>query len=271
MKKIANYNFKINSKSSSLSKINPYYENKEHYLPYKYKDPSFKTQYNGLLLQKDYLILNLMKNRLKKVISYKKMSKKDLPTIYNSPIEISKKTDLVFNSAELEKKKFVKQYAKFIFSKIENKFFNFNPVLSRNDMINYRKNKNKGYNTYRQPMKHNPKTFIADFKRQINQRNYQNWEKIKQEYEQRELSEPKRVDKYHDNNKVWEVLNENKKNYLQSINTDYSDEDLINNIKDKSLHLPSNHRVNFVNNKLKKLNRDIVTIKVRKHIDKDLI
>ena len=269
MKKIANYNFKINSKSSSLSKINPYYENKDHYLPY--KDPSFKTQYNGLLLQKDYLLLNLMKTRLKKVVSYKKMNKKDLPTIYNSPIEISKKTDLVFNSAEFEKKKFVNQYARFIFSKIENKFFNFNPVLSRNDMINYRKNKYKGYNTYRQPMKHNPKTFIADFRRQIHQKNYQNWEKIKQEYEQRELSEPKRVDKYYDNNKVWEILNEKKKNYIQSINTDYSDEDLINNIKDKSLPLSSKKRINVVSNKNKKINRDIVTIKIRKNFDKNFI
>jgi hypothetical protein len=212
-----------------------------------------------------------MKNRLKKVISNKKMGKKELPTIYNSPIEISKKTDLVFNSAELEKKKFVNEYAKFIFSKVEKKFFNFNPVLSRNDMINYRKNKFKGYNTYRQPMKHNPKTFIAEFRRQVNQKNYQNWEKIKQEYEQKELSEPKRVDKYYDKDKVWEILNENKKNYLQSINTDYSDEDLINNIKDKSLHLSSNKRVNIVNNKNKKVNKDIVTIKVRKNFDKNLI
>ena len=212
-----------------------------------------------------------MKNRFQKVISYKKMSKKDLPTIYNSPIEISKKTDLVFNSAELEKKKFVNEYAKFIFSKVENKFFNFNPVLSRNDMINYRKNKFKGYATHRQPMKYKPKTFISEFRRQINQKNYQNWEKIKQEYEQRELSEPKRVDKYHDNNKIWEILNENKKNYLQSINTDYSDEDLINNIKDKSLHLSSNKRVNIINNKNKKVNKDIVTIKIRKNFEKNLI
>ena len=258
MKKIAKYNFKINSKSSSLSKINPYYESKDHYLPYKYKDPSFKTQYNGLLLQKDYLILNLMKNRLKKVTSYKVLSKRDLPSIYNSPIEISKKTDLVFNSAELEKKKFKNEYAKFIFSKIENKFFNFNPVLSRNDMINYRKNKYKGSNTYRQSMKYNPKTFIEEFRRQINQKNYQNWEKIKQEYEQRELSEPKRVDKYYDKNKVWEILNENKKNYIQSINTEYSDEDLINNIKDKSLRLSRNQRnISTNKNKNKKINKDI--------------
>ena len=138
-------------------------------------------------------------------------------------------------------------------------------------MINYRKNKFKGYATHRQPMKYKPKTFISEFRRQINQKNYQNWEKIKQEYEQRELSEPKRVDKYHDNNKIWEILNENKKNYLQSINTDYSDEDLINNIKDKSLHLSSNKRVNIINNKNKKVNKDIVTIKIRKNFEKNLI
>lgn len=53
MKKVGGNNIiKVNSKSLSLSKINPYYQNKDHYLPYKYKDPSFKTKYNGLLLKR---------------------------------------------------------------------------------------------------------------------------------------------------------------------------------------------------------------------------
>ena len=50
MKKYDKNKFRIKSKSLSLSKINPYYDNKENYLPYKYKDPSFKTQYNGPLM-----------------------------------------------------------------------------------------------------------------------------------------------------------------------------------------------------------------------------
>ena len=58
--------FKENLKSISLHKINPYYENKSHYLPYKYIDPSFKTKYNGPLIQKDLYILNLINNRINK-------------------------------------------------------------------------------------------------------------------------------------------------------------------------------------------------------------
>ena len=53
---------------------------------------------------------------------------------------------------------------------------------------------------------------MMNFQRQINQNNYQNWEKIKEEYEKRELDNPIKNDKYYDENKIWEVLNINKKN-----------------------------------------------------------
>ena len=104
MKKSGENIFKISPKSLSLSKINPYYQNKEHYLPYKYKDISFKTKYNGLLLQKDFYLFNLMKNHLKKEISYKNIIKKALPLIESHPIEVSKKTELVLNSEDFKKK-----------------------------------------------------------------------------------------------------------------------------------------------------------------------
>ena len=219
MKKYEKNKFNIKSKSLSLSKINPYYENKENYLPYKYKDPSFKTQYNGPLMQKDYYILNLMNNRLKKVVSYKSIDKDELPLIQSIPIDISKKTDLVFNSTEIEKQQILKEYTKFAFTKLKKKFFNFNPVSSKNDMINYRKCKFKGIPIYKEKIKYNPKIFMMNFQKQINQNNYKNLEKIKEEYEKKELLHPKK-DKYYDENKIYEILNINKRD-IQNINSPY--------------------------------------------------
>ena len=212
MKKFDKNKFKIKPKSLSLSKINPYYDNKENYLPYKYKDPSFKTQYNGPLMQKDLYILNLMNNRLKKVVSYKNIEKDELPIIQSTPIEISKKTDIVFNSAELEKQQLIKEYTKFAFTKLKNSFFTFNPVSSKEDLIQYRKNKFRGIPIYKEKLRYNPKTFMLNFQKQIIQNNYQNWERIKEEYEKKELIKPIKKDKYYDENKIWEVLNINKKN-----------------------------------------------------------
>ena len=179
MKKFEKNKFNIKSKSLSLSKINPYYDNKEHFLPYKYKDPSFKTQYNGLLMQKDYYILNLMNNRLKKVATHKSINKKELPLIQSTPIEVYKKSDLVFNSSEIERQKIKKEYTKYAYMLLRNNFFNFNPVSSKSNLIKYRINKFKGIPNYKEQIKFNPKTFMIKFQKQINQNNYLNWEKIK--------------------------------------------------------------------------------------------
>ena len=219
MKKLERNKFNINTKSLSLSKINPYYDNKENYLPYKYKDPSFKTQYNGPLMQKDFYIINLMNNRLKKVFSYKSMDKNELPLIHSTPIEISKKTDLVFNSAEFEKQQLIKEYTQFAFTKLKRSFFSFNPVSSKSDMINYRKCKFKGIPIYKEKIRYNPKVFMMNFQNQINQNNYKNWEKIKEEYEQKEMNEPKKIDKYHDENKIWEILDIHNNNKSNNENT----------------------------------------------------
>ena len=153
-----------------------------------------------------------MNNRLKKVSSYKSIEKDELPLIQSTPIEISKKTDIVFNSAELEKQQLIKEYTKFAFTKLTNNFFNFNPVSSKSDLIKYRKNKFKGIPIYKERLKYNPKTFMVNFQKQINQNNYQNWEKIKEKNEKKELINPIKNDKYYDENKIWEILNINRRN-----------------------------------------------------------
>lgn len=224
MKKVEGNNmFKINSKSLSLTKINPYYQGKDHYLPYKYKDPSFKTKYNGFLMQKDFYLFNLMKNHLKKRVSYKNNNQKNLPLIESHPIEVSKKTELVFNSEDFKKKQIINEYRKYAFSKLKKEFFNFNPVTSKSDMVNYRRAKFKNIPTYRQNVRYNPKMFILNFKKQINQKNYKNWERIKQEYELKELQNGNKDDIFYDKDKIWEIINDNKKKFLNSINTEYSD------------------------------------------------
>ena len=53
MKKINKNKFEANTKSFSLTKINPYLTNKSNYLTYLYSYPSFKKTYKGHLLQKD--------------------------------------------------------------------------------------------------------------------------------------------------------------------------------------------------------------------------
>lgn len=221
MKKVEGNNmFKINSKSLSLTKINPYYQSKDHYLPYKYKDPSFKTKYNGFLMQKDFYLFNLMKNHLKKRVSYKNNNQKNLPLIESHPIEVSKKTELVFNSEDFKKNQIINEYRKYAFSKLKKEFFNFNPVTSKSDMVNYRRAKFKNIPTYRQNVRYNPKMFILNFKKQINQKN---WERIKQEYELKELQNGNKDDIFYDKDKIWEIINDNKKKFLNSINTEYSD------------------------------------------------
>jgi hypothetical protein len=246
--------FKISSKSLSLSKINPYYQNKEHYLPYKYKDISFKTKYNGLLLQKDFYLFNLMKNHLKKTISYKNNNQKNLPLIESHPIEVSKKKELVFNSEDFKKKQIINEYRKYAFSKLKKEFFSFNPVTSKSDMMNYRKAKFKNIPTYRENVRYNPKMFILNFKKQINQNNFKRWEKIKQEYELKELQNGYKDDIFYDKDKIWEIINNNKKKFLNSINTEYSDTEQKNEneqIKGKSVTLSPIKKIHILKKKIK--------------------
>ena len=223
--------FKIKNKSISLTKLNTYYDNKENYLPYKYKDASFKTQYNGHLMQKDYYIMNLMNNRLKKFSYNKSTNNNELPLIQSSPIEISKKTDIVFNSSEFEKQQLIKEYTKYAFTKLKKEFFNFNPVTSKNAMIRYRKNLFKGIPGGVEKVRYNPKLFLRNFQKQINQNNYKNWEKIKEEYEKKELNDPDRKDKFYDANKIYEVLR------LSKGNTD------DNNLTDRNKSIKENEGI----------------------------
>ena len=222
-------------------------------------------------MQKDYYIINLMDKHLKKVSTYKRVNKKDLPLLQSNPIEISKKKDIIFNSSEYEKSKIKKEYPRYIFNNFKKDFFKFSPYTTRNDMIKYRNNNFKNILTYNKNIKYNPKLFLINFQKQINDNNYKNWEKIKEEYEKKELSEPNKFDKYFDKNKIWEILNENKKRFIKSLKSNYSYEDKQLNTSsiedDKSLMFISKIRFeNFKSENRKKKFSPTFKLKLKRTI-----
>ena len=230
MKKTNKNKFEINSKSISLTKLNPYYENKDHYLPYRYSDPSFKLKYNGPLMQKDLYLLNLMNNHFNASSSKKYDYKPNLPLIQSTQIDISKKKDIVFEPLEYYKTKNSEIKTNYAFSLLKKKFFYVNPVLLKKQLIDYRKNRFKGINVSQDKAKYNPNKYGLNFQKQVIENNYKNWEKIKEKHLKKELEGYN--DKYHDDNKIYEILkikNPNKYNYTEAR--------LNSNIKHKSINL----------------------------------
>ncbi len=207
MKKFIKNKFEVNAKSFSLTKVNPYYDDKAHYLPYRYKDPSFKKKYDGPLMQKDLYILNLMNNRFNASSDkYTFKNRKNLPFINTNQIEISSKKDIVFNSTEYYKNQRRDEYINYSFDKLKKKFFYINPVLLKKQLIEYRKCKYKGIPTYQGKLRNDPKKFLIKFQKQVNENNYLNWEKIKKIHMENEAKRGNKEDKFHDNNKIYEVL-----------------------------------------------------------------
>ena len=232
MKKINKNKFEANTKSFSLTKINPYLTNKSNYLPYRYSDPSFKKTYKGPLMQKDLYLLNLMNNRFN--VSSDKYTfkiKKDLPLISSNPIEISTIKDIVFDSKQYYKSIRYDEFTKHSFAALKKKFFYINPVFLKKQLINYRKCKFKGIPTYRDKLKSKPQNFVINFQKQVNENNCLNWEKIKKKHFENELKKGHEIDKYYDSNKIYEVLGLKK-----PILTEEYQESKINN---KFIKMPS--------------------------------
>ena len=207
MKKFNKNKFEINAKSFSLTKLNPYYLDKTHYLPYRYKDPSFKIKYNGPLMQKDLYLLNLMNNHFNiSSDKYTLKTKQDLPLINSNPIEISSKKDIIFDLTDYYKNQKSDEFTKYSFDKLKKKFFFINPVLLKKQLIDYRKSKFEGTPTYQNKVKYNSKTFLINFQKQVNENNFLNWERIKKIHLLKEMKLGSSLEKYHDNDKIYEIL-----------------------------------------------------------------
>ena len=236
MKKFIKNKFEVNAKSFSLTKLNPYYEDKAHYLPYRYKDPSFQKNYNGPLMQKDLYLLNLINNRFNvSSDKYSFKTKKNLPLINTNPIEISSKKDIVFNSTEYYKNQKPDKYINYSFDKLKKKFFYINPVFLKKQLIEYRKCKYKGIPTYQGKLKNDPRTFLIKFQKQLNENNYLNWEKIKKMHMENEAKKGNKIDKFHDKNKIYEILGIKNPNALETKKHNHS---LHSSLKYKTMKSP---------------------------------
>ena len=226
--------FYSTAKSVNLSKINPYYENKDHYLPYRYTDPSFKTKYKGPLMQKDLYILNLMNNHLCKNFNktVKNFFTKSQPKSQFSSMltsNVANLTELVFNSEELRKKQIMDDYSKYISSILKSNFFSFNPIASKDQLIKYREYLYNNVPTYKGKPRKIHTYYLNEFNEEMRNRNYKNWKKIKEEYKKKGFVE----DKYYNQNGMKDVKkninrneierNKNKNNLSESSSSNESE------------------------------------------------
>ena len=208
--------FYSTAKSVNLSKINPYYENKDHYLPYRYTDPSFKTKYKGPLMQKDLYILNLMNNHLCKNFNktVKNFSRKSQPKTQSSSIlssNVANLKELVFNSEELRKKQIMDDYSKYISSILKSNFFSFNPIAAKDQLIKYRDYLYNNVPTYKGKPRKIHKYYLKEFNEDMRNRNYKNWQNVKEEYKKKGFVE----DKYYNQNGMKDVKNNINRNEIE--------------------------------------------------------
>ncbi len=205
--------FNVNSKSLSLTKVNPYFGNKEHYLPYKYSDPSFKSTYHGPLLQKDFFLINMMSNRLKKNFSFINGKQRNSNST-NLGSVIAKDSVLSFNFPKSPKEKIDGNFTEYAFSLLKEKYFRFNPRTNREKMFQYRNKKSTFGKYYIQNQEKEIDNYLNNYNNEINKRNYQNWEKIKEEYSKKYIFEDKFTLSCKNNNDNYEtfknVININK-------------------------------------------------------------
>jgi len=218
--------FKENPKSISLRKINPYYENKAHYLPYKYTDPSFKSKYKGPLMQKDLYMLNLMNNRInnKRHLSNYNKSENVSQVCQKLTPNVAITTEIIFNSAELEKKNAMEDYYNYINNLLKKRYFNFNPVKNKEQFIKYREYLYKDIPTYKGKPRRINNHYLKLFEKEMREQAYKNWKQIENEYRRKEYSEDKflRTDYSDNKNNIFKIrnrfINNKKKKYYIKTN-----------------------------------------------------
>lgn len=217
--------FKIlNKKSMSLTKVNPYYNNKNHYLPYKYSDPIFCSTFQGPLMQKDYYILNLMNNRLNKNKN-KNQNQNRLNhfSVTNSPQRnlgsvITKESVLSLNSNEFHKQSYIENYKNYALSLLKDKYYRFNPlILKENSSSTSIKRKKNNQNFYTcQNSKKSMSYFLEKCMEDINHNNNNNFYNINNIYKKREKIKEKYSKTNYDENKYVLFDNKSNKNNISS-------------------------------------------------------
>jgi uncharacterized protein YjdB len=103
---------------------------------------------------------------------------------------------------------------------IRNKFLNFNPIKSRNYLINYREYLFKDIPTYQgRPRIINSDHYLDVFKQRMREQSYQNWNKIKKMYQKKNISEDKYILTEYDNNYKENIFFNHANKYLKAIKT----------------------------------------------------
>ena len=148
-------------------------------------------------MQKDLYMLNLINNRInkKKLFGSNSNNNKRKNQICPKLLpNVAKTTELVFDSDEINKKKAKEDYSGYMTCLLRNKFLNFNPITSKNQLINYREYLFKDIPTYKgKPRIINGNYYMDIYKQKMREQSYQNWKKIKSMYRKNNISEDKYI------------------------------------------------------------------------------
>ena len=121
------YSSKLNSRSVSLTKLNPYFNKIGYNLPYNYEDPTFRKKCKGLFLKKDIYLQELIQKKLSNLPQVKMKKKKRHYFIDSNNTAYPK--EIILNTVFPLKKRRNNNIANKFFEMEERKLFDSNPYI----------------------------------------------------------------------------------------------------------------------------------------------
>ena len=121
------YSSKLNSRSVSLTKLNPYFNKIGYNLPYNYEDPTFRKKCKGLFLKKDIYLQELIQKKLSNLPQVKMKKKKRHYFIDSNNTAYPK--EIILNTVFPLKKRRNNNIANKFFEMEERKLFESNPYI----------------------------------------------------------------------------------------------------------------------------------------------
>jgi hypothetical protein len=121
------YSSKLNSRSVSLTKLNPYYNKIGYHLPYNYEDPTFRKTCKGLFLKKDIYLQELIQKKLSNLPQVK--MKRPKKHYYIDSNNTAYPKEIILNTVFPLKKRRNNNIANKFFEMEERKLFESNPYI----------------------------------------------------------------------------------------------------------------------------------------------
>ena len=121
------YSLKLNSRSVSLTKLNPYYNKIGYHLPYNYEDPTFRKTCKGLFLKKDIYLQELIQKKLSNLPQVK--MKRPKKHYYIDSNNTAYPKEIILNTVFPLKKRRNNNIANKFFEMEERKLFESNPYI----------------------------------------------------------------------------------------------------------------------------------------------